>query len=197
MQPKSGKYKGYNVGTFRISIITIIGIMLFVSASFTMESFAQTTKAGKSGLPLPRFASLKSGKVNVRVGPGTDFKIDWQYQKIGLPMEIIQEFDNWRKVRDPEGNEGWVLHSLLSGRRTAVIKPWEQDKQNGLADLKQNPEANAGITARLQPGVVAGVRSCTENWCQLSVMDNEKRTLQGYVEKAALWGVYPDEFIEE
>ncbi len=160
------------------------------------SAFAQSS-SGQSGLPLPRFASLKSGKVNVRVGPGTDFKINWLYQRQGLPMEIIQEFDNWRKVRDPEGNEGWVLHSLLSGRRTVVVRPWEPNKKHGLADLKRKADNSAGVTARLEPGVVANVLSCSEDWCRLSVKDDAIGEIDGYVEKNALWGVYPDEFIEE
>ena len=73
---------------------------------------------GPSGLPLPRFVSLKSGKVNSRIGPGVNYSVDWMYLKPGLPMEIIQEYDNWRRVRDSDGAEGWINQSLLSGRRT-------------------------------------------------------------------------------
>lgn len=176
-------------------LLTLVLSLMVVAAPRT--SYAQSSGEGKSGLPLPRFASLKSGKANVRVGPGTDFKINWLYQKRGLPMEIIQEFDTWRKVRDPEGNEGWVLHSLLSGRRTVVVRPWEADKTDSLADLKKQPEGSAALFAKLQAGLVAQVKSCSENWCQVSVKDKDNKDVEGYIEKNELWGVYPDEIIED
>lgn len=182
--------KFFKTGNFAKAAV-LAGVMAVAPSLATAQS------GGKTGLPLPRFASLKSGKVNVRVGPGTDFKINWLYQKQGLPMEIIQEFDNWRKVRDPEGNEGWVLHSLLSGRRTVVIMPWETDRENNLAELKKEPDPSAGLSARLQPGVVATVKSCAETWCELTLTDEQNNVVEGYVEKVSLWGVYPDEFIEE
>jgi SH3-like domain-containing protein len=78
---------------------------------------------GKSGLPLPRFVSLKAGRVNVRVGPGEDYKVAWVFTKSQLPVEVIQEFDTWRRIRDSDGQMGWVFHSLLSAKRTAVVTP--------------------------------------------------------------------------
>src|SRR5690348_10149454 len=85
-----------------------------------------STLLGPSGLPLPRFVSLKSGRVNSRIGPGVNYAIDWMYLKPGLPMEILQEFDNWRKVRDSDGAEGWINQSLLSGKRTGIAAPWQK-----------------------------------------------------------------------
>jgi len=153
---------------------------------------AQSTSVGKTGLPIPRFVSLKSGKANMRVGPGAKFAVDWQYVKKGLPMEIIQEFDNWRKVRDSQGNEGWMLHSLLSGKRTAIINPWESDKSKGMANLKSEAEVGSNTIARIEPGVIAEVDYCDEDWCHVTF-----ETRDGYVNKANVWGVYPDELIEE
>ena len=72
-----------------------------------------------SGLPVPRFVSLKSDRVNVRGGPTKDHDVAWVYTRAGMPVEITAEFENWRRIRDWEGAEGWVYHSLLSGRRTA------------------------------------------------------------------------------
>ena len=92
------------------------------------EQGAQDVRRGPSGLPLPRFVSLKSGRVNSRIGPGVNYSVDWLYLKPGLPMEIIQEYDNWRRVRDADGAEGWVNQSLLSGRRTAIAAPWQKGK---------------------------------------------------------------------
>ena len=87
------------------------------------QGAASAQPVGPSGLPLPRFVSLKSGRVNLRIGPGLNYSVDWMYMKPGLPMEIVQEYDNWRRVRDSEGSEGWINQSLLSGRRTALAEP--------------------------------------------------------------------------
>ena len=87
-------------------------------------------QTGASGLGLPRFVSLKSDKVNVRKGPSTDQAIVWVFNRAGLPVEVIAESENWRRVRDSEGADGWVLHSLLSGRRTVLIAPWSKDHES-------------------------------------------------------------------
>src|ERR1700743_2203891 len=80
-----------------------------------------------SGLPVPRYVSLKSDRVNLREGPSKDHRTTWIFERAGLPVEVTAEFETWRKVRDSEGSEGWVLHSLLSGRRTALVTPWKKD----------------------------------------------------------------------
>ena len=103
---------------------------------------------GPSGLPLPRFVSLKSGRVNSRIGPGLNYSVDWLYLKPGLPMEIIQEYDNWRRVRDADGAEGWINQSLLSGRRTAIAAPWQKGK-DALIDLYAEPDRDAAKIAIL------------------------------------------------
>ena len=155
-------------------------------------ALTQSNSVGKSGLPLPRFVSLKSGKVNMRVGPGPQYQLAWQYSKRGLPVEIIQEFENWRKVRDPNGDEGWIFHSLLTGKRTAIVKPWESDKETGRTRLHNDSNASSKIVAEIEPSVVVDVVSCDPVWCQIEASD-----VTGYVEKTNLWGVYPDEQIEE
>ena len=169
----------------------ISSLAILLATGFANISFAQSTQTGKSGLPLPRFVSIKSERVNMRVGPGKEFKVEWMYLKKGLPMEIIQEFDNWRKVRDPEGNEGWILHSLLSGNRTVIIAPWNSDKKEKLVDMKTDQGAASSLRAQIEPGVVADVEECSIDWCRLEASGNA-----GFVEKNALWGVYPDEIIE-
>ena len=88
--------------------------------------FNAASVVGKSGLQVPRFVSLKAGRVNVRVGPGEDYKIAWVFTRTGLPIEVIQEYDTWRRIRDSDGAVGWVFNSLLSGKRTAVVTPWSK-----------------------------------------------------------------------
>ena len=107
-------------------------------------------------------------------------------------MEIIQEYDNWRKVRDPEGQEGWILHSLLSGKRTIIVNPGETGNAEGIVNMREGDAGNSKTIARIEPGVVMQVNSCQDNQCRLSVQGTT-----GYLDKTHLWGVYPDELIEE
>ena len=140
---------------------------------------------GKSGLPVPRFVSLKAGRVNVRVGPGEDYKVEWVFTRRAYPVEIIAEFDTWRRVRDADGEVGWVFHSLLSGKRTAVVTPWA----NGDAQpIRAAADANAGVTAYLKPGVLADIDRCDKGWCAIS-----GDGFSGWISQTQLWGVYPDE----
>mgnify|MGYP001827059882 FL=1 len=151
---------------------------------------------GPSGLPLPRFVSLKSERVNMRVGPGKDYAVAWLYTKSGLPLEIIQEWDNWRRVRDADGTIGWIHGSLLSGERTAIATPWKQGAKDETISLYDQPRAGARTVAYLQPGVVANLNSCDGAWCEVAV-DANGRSLVGFASQADLWGAYPDEKIED
>lgn len=153
---------------------------------------AQSGVKGKSGLPLPRFVSLKSQRINMRVGPGKDYKVNWLYLKKGLPMEIIQEFDHWRKVRDPEGQEGWIYHSLLSGKRTAIVAPWNKGDQSQMINLRESPSDSSNMVAKLEPGVIARINYCEYKWCAVEI-----KNFEGFVEQTTLWGVYPDETVED
>jgi SH3-like domain-containing protein len=163
-------------------------------------------KIGKSGLPLPRFASLKSNNINLRVGPSTENAILWTYVKAGLPVEILLEFENWRKIRDSEGVEGWVMQTMLSGRRTATIEPAFAKRPGDITSIIEAntgaPEMTVPVFARpddqsrrvalLEPGVNVDVLTCDTAWCSVAVADHG-----GWIEKARLWGVYSDEQIDD
>lgn len=140
---------------------------------------------GKSGLPVPRFVSLKAGRVNVRVGPGEDYKVEWVFTRRAYPVEIIAEFDTWRRVRDADGEVGWVFHSLLSGKRTAVVTPWTKGDPQ---PIHAAADKNAAVTAYLQPGVLADIDRCENNWCDVSGSG-----FSGWISQDLLWGVYPNE----
>jgi SH3-like domain-containing protein len=155
------------------------------------EQGAQDVRRGPSGLPLPRFVSLKSGRVNSRIGPGVNYAVDWLYLKPGLPMEIIQEYDNWRRVRDPDGAEGWVNQSLLSGRRTAIAAPWQKGK-NAKINLLADPDANSRTLAIVEPGVIGTIRSCNGEWCEVTFGDHT-----GWIEQSLVWGAYPGELVKD
>src|SRR5512139_1460452 len=110
-----------------------------------------------SGLPVPRFVSLKSDRVNVRSGPNKDQDVRWVYTRAGMPVEITAEFENWRRIRDWEGAEGWVYHSLLSGKRSAVVVP---PLKGDLVPLYASPDPKSAETAQLQSGVLGMLKSC-------------------------------------
>jgi SH3-like domain-containing protein len=135
-----------------------------------------------SGLPLPRFASLRSDKTHVRSGPGARYPIKWVYNRAGTPVEIVQEYENWRKIRDFDGDEGWVNQLLLSGRRTAEIKA------PGLVEMRANYKPDSRITARLEPQVVVTIRKCEEDWCRVQAGGYD-----GWVQRNFLWGIYAHE----
>ena len=141
-----------------------------------------------SGLPLPRYVSLKSDQVNVRAGPTKDNDVAWVYTRSGLPVEITAEFENWRRVRDSEGAEGWVYHSLLSGRRTAVVT---MKNKEDLAPIYDRASRDSAVAAKLQAGVVAQVKKCTTGWCRVIGAG-----FDGWIEQQRLWGVYVDEKVD-
>jgi len=142
----------------------------------------------KSGLPMPRFVSLKPDRVNVRCGPTRDHEVMFVYTRAGLPVEITAESDNWRRIRDWEGSEGWVYHSLLSGRRTAVVTP--KDKKE-LVPLYEKGDSSSPVIARLQAGVLTTIKRCSGSWCRVVGPGFDGWTLQ-----EQLWGVYPNENVE-
>jgi SH3-like domain-containing protein len=151
----------------------------------------QTGSVGPSGLPLPRFVSLKSGRVNCRIGPGVNYPVTWLYLKPGLPMEITQEYDNWRKVRDSDGAEGWINQSLLSGRRMGIVAPWQKGKAAEIK-LLDEPEADGSTVAVLEPGVIGKIRQCNGEWCEMTFDGHT-----GWIGQSLVWGAYPGETIKD
>src|SRR5499427_4491448 len=139
------------------SVLILAGASLGASVSTGLAAKDALTT---SGLPIPRYVSLKSDHVNVRAGPTKDNDVAWVYTRSGLPVEITAEFENWRRVRDSEGSEGWVYHSLLSGRRTAVVT---MKRKDDLASLYESADEASAVVARLQVGVIAQVKKCTSS----------------------------------
>jgi SH3-like domain-containing protein len=141
-----------------------------------------------TGLPVPRYVSLKTDRVNLREGPSKEHRTSWVFQRAGLPVEITAEFETWRRIRDAEGAEGWVLHSLLSGRRTALVLPWARNRDEAVP-LLQRADERAGVMARLTPNVLTNVKSCAGSWCRVG-------DVEGFVKQDRLWGVYPNERVD-
>jgi SH3-like domain-containing protein len=161
----------------------------FLAAAFAPLAQAAGEATGSaSGLPVPRFVSLKSDKVNVRGGPNKDQDVRWVYTRAGMPVEITAEFENWRRIRDWEGSEGWVYHSLLSGKRTATVVPKEKDE---LVPLYEKADGESAIVAKLQAGVQTTLKSCSGTWCRIA-----GKNFDGWIRQERLWGAYPNEKVE-
>jgi SH3-like domain-containing protein len=167
-----------------------LAVLVVIGASARPARADPLASGAASGLPVPRFVSLKSDHVNVRGGPDKDHEVVWVYTKTALPVEITAEFENWRRVRDWDGGEGWVYHSLLSGRRTILVAPTAK-AQTDIVPLLESPQRTARPIARLQAGVLAMVKRCTGQWCRISGAG-----FDGWIEQDRLWGVYPNEKID-
>jgi SH3-like domain-containing protein len=147
-----------------------------------------------TGLQVPRFVSLKSDRVNLRQGPGTEYPTAWVFRRAGLPVEVIKEFEGWRQVRDAEGTTGWVSGAMLSGRRTAVILPWlvrPGQAEPAVAVLRDDDSEAAKPIAQVEAGVLASIIGCDGRWCRVSVGG-----FRGYIEQTKLWGAYQGEVIK-
>ncbi|MDQ0473732.1 SH3 domain-containing protein [Labrys wisconsinensis] len=141
-----------------------------------------------TGLPIPRFVSLKTDRVNVRQGPTRDQSVAFIFQRAGLPIEVTAEFENWRRIRDSEGAEGWVLQNLVSGRRTALVSPWSKEPS---LTLHRHADAASPTVARLQPGVLGSIKTCDGEWCHI-----RGEGFDGWIEQNRLWGAYPGEEVD-
>ena len=183
---------GFGVGAILMAIAWLAPVDRILEGSSTAEvtagTAAQPIATGASGLPLPRFVSVKSQRANVRIGPTRQHDIAWTFTRSGLPVEIVAEFENWRRIRDSGGNEGWIFHALLSGDRKVQYDPW-QASQPGT--LRRRPDASAEIAAHVENRAVLSVVSCDGEWCRVSA-----RGTEGHVRQERLWGVYPGETIK-
>jgi len=168
-------------GTRRFALAVFAGLL--AASAAIADPVGSVTK-----LPLPRFASLKTDRVNLREGPSKDHPTKWVYERAGLPVEIIAEFEIWRRIRDAEGVDGWVLHSLLSGRRTALVTPTRKGENSSIF---VRPSETENVAATLQSGVIVNVRKCDGAWC---LVDGDG--FKGYIQQIKLWGVYPNEKVD-
>lgn len=135
----------------------------------------------RSGLPLPRFVSLRSNRAYMRAGPGKEYPVTWVFIRAGIPLEITHEWNVWRKVRDSEGTEGWMDRAMLSGDRSIQITGQTRE-------LRARPDLSAPIVLRAEPGVVMRVTMCAERWCRV---EGEGRS--GYLLREHGFGTYPQE----
>jgi SH3-like domain-containing protein len=138
----------------------------------------------KHAPPTIRFESLRWDRVNLRAGPGDQYPIKWVLTRKGMPVEIVDRFDVWRKIRDWQGSVGWVHERMLAGNRTAIVTGME-------STLHADPSETAKPVARAQPGVVGRLLSCRGAWCRI-----EAQGVKGWIERRAIFGVTRDETVE-
>lgn len=171
----------------------LIVLVAVAAGGLVALSQARAAEVGPSGLALPRFATTRSAEINVRVGPGTRYNIAWIYVKAGMPVEIVQEFDTWRKIRDVDGQEGWVHQNMLSGKRSGIARPADA----GQMPLLSRAGDSTGVRAWLGTGFRVDIAKCDGAWCQVSATSQPATgaaaTYTGFLAQAQLWGVYPNE----
>lgn len=175
---------------FALLFVLFLGVTPVLAAEPARSSAPAQPEAGLAansvtGLPIPRFVSIRSEPVNVRSGPGERYPVLWVLRKRGMPVQVIAEYENWRKIRDWMGTEGWVHQALVTSHRSVVIHP-------GTAVLRADPDYIARPLARIETGVVARVESCAADWCHVEIDQ-----LDGWISKDSLWGISKEEIIEK
>ena len=133
----------------------------------------------------PYWASIASGEAMMRTGPGLNYPGIWLYKRRDLPVRVLQIYPNWRKIEDPDGQQGWMLVTLLSDRRTAIVKPGVP------RDIRVTPAANAAVRYRAEPGVVGHIEQCDPTWCKFSVANRN-----GYIARVDIYGISAEEHLE-
>ena len=156
-----------------------IGLMMLACVIPAQQSHAEEQ------LPLPRYAAFKSNEVNLRTGPGENYPKRWVYQRAGMPVQIFEEWDTWRHVRDYQGVTGWVSVNLLTGKRTAVVIETRRTLHDAASET-------APAVAELDPGVIARLEECNGDWCRLEVKGYE-----GWLKRTDIWGVDATENFKE
>jgi len=169
---------------FILIIICALGVIVAAIAGAELafsQSLDKKTVIKGSGLEVPRFAALKSNKVNMRVGPGYDYPIEWVYLRKNLPVKVVSEFDVWRKIVDHEGVTGWVHSQLVSSKRYAVITV-------PVARLRKTADADADVSAIVEENVIMELQFCEQGWCRLY---HEKGA--GWAARSEFWGLIENE----
>lgn len=169
----------------RVIILSLFLLAGTVGISIAAQAADETSILNPSGMAVPRFVTLKSDYVNARVGPGKRYPIRWVFKRKRLPVSIVEEFANWRKIQDRDGDGGWVHKSLLSGERSVIIK-------GGTQHLYTRPDSTSRPVVRAGENVIAQVDACTPDWCELMIGE-----YKGWARKADIWGVAREEVFEE
>ena len=176
------RHGGLSAPAVAVALVSALVLGALVLGSGVAE--AQT--AVSSGNPLPRFEALRRNEVNLRKGPGPQYPIDWVYRRKNLPVEVIAEYELWRKIRDYQGTEGWIHSTLLYQRRTFIVT-------GDIQALRRSDQDDSRPVARLEPGVVGTILRCPTGteYCQVEVGNHK-----GWLKRDQFWGVHPRENFE-
>ncbi len=150
----------------------------FVAIAAATPSLAQEKQP-------PYWASIASGQAMTHTGPGRNYPNVWLYQRRDLPVRVIKKYENWRLVQDPDGAQGWMLVSMLSDRRTAIIKPGQPRA------IRVGPYDGAKVQYHAEQGVVGRVSKCSDGWCRIDIGNH-----RGYVHTSDVWGVGGNEVVD-
>ena len=157
--------------------------IIYLVLIYTPSAYTETL-GNETGLKIPRFVSLKASNSNLRIGPSENYPIKLKYIVANTPIEIIDEYKDWRKINDYEGNEGWLHKSLIKGKRFAIVNtPY----QEGLQVLNKPKGKNIGKIGKRN---ILEINTCLINWCKIKYKKNK-----GWVNKINLWGIYEKEII--
>ncbi len=178
--------KSGSLGQMTNRFLLIILATGFLIGPLSGDKPAMAAARKGTGLALPRFVSLRAGEVNMRTGPGVQYPVEWVYHRRYLPVEIIAEYDTWRKVRDWQGSQGWLHQSMLSGKRTVIVT-------GKVRNLRKNDDANSAPVARMEVGVIANLLTCPKasGWCRVEI-----NGINGWLRRVDFWGLRRDEVIE-
>lgn len=173
----------YGISASIFGMILCVGLLMAMTVTPMRAAGAQETKlvVQGSGLPVPRFVTLKSDTVNMRVGPGREYPLSWVYKKKNLPVKVIAEFDVWRKVIDHEGTTGWVHSQLVTLKRYALI-------QSRLTKLYRKADFDSPVVAVADKGVIIELQICEAQWCRIATQD-----LRAFVRREDIWGILENE----
>lgn len=194
MNPNSGKHvfaPSPPVAMLSAALVALAAVLLPAQASAAGAAEAAPAPVRKpaeagvgadSGLPVPRWVALASDRVNMRTGPGPRYPISWSYQRRGLPVEIVDEHEYWRQIREQDGTKGWVHKSMLTGKRSALV-------MGQIQDVRDTPSPTGEVELQAEPGVQVRLIACRDAvWCEVQVAGRK-----GFMARDGLWGVYPGE----
>ena len=133
----------------------------------------------------PYWASIASGQAMTHTGPGRNYPNVWLYQRRDLPVRVVKKYDNWRLIQDPDGAQGWMLVTMLSDRRTAIVKPGEP------RPIRLRPNDGAKPAYMAEQGVIGRISKCSGGWCRIDIGRH-----RGYVSTADIWGVSGGEVVD-
>ncbi len=159
----------------RLRVWAVFGVVTLALLTMTMD------EAGAQQRKPPYFASIAASKARMRTGPGRNYPASWLYQRADLPVKVVEVYNDWRKVEDPDGTQGWMLVALLSATRTAMVV-------GSVVEMRDTPRFGGRVNWRAAPGVVGRVSKCQRGWCWFDV-----RGRAGYVEQNRIWGTDPGE----